>query len=269
MAPGIFEGSPVTVHVDGDVTCAAGWAHADVTFGSSAVRTGWVILQYVDGEWRWTVDDYWHQFGEPEELCTRLPDALRAPVGCAEPSASAVARSSCVAPTGGPRTLAEAVAAGWEGVCVPGEFCGIANPIMLSKDGIITESERWGEAHIDVVGDKDRGDLDGDGTDEVAVELDCTTGSGVAAGRLAGAYAVFADKPAGLTILGVVTAQKQEADVMPTLFESIELKRGSLTANERWYRPSDATCCPSGTATTIWTLDPTGRLTAGAANVTN
>ncbi len=53
-----------------------------------------------------------------------------------------------------------------------------------------------------------------------------------------------------------------------TLLTKVELTRGRVVAYETWYRPSDATCCPSGTAVTVWTLQG-GRLSPGAPRITS
>lgn len=272
LASGIFEGSQVTVRVrDDKVTCATGWALAQVTYayGDASGRDGWIVLRYVDDQWQWTVDDYWRQFGETEQLCARLPDALRSSVGCAPPSPSIVPADTCGdGSPGGPGTLAEALAADWVGVCVPGDFCAITDPVRLAATAMPATSQQWGEAYVSAVGDDNRGDVDGDGRDEVALELDCHNGGGTAAGRLARAYAIFAGGPGGrLSLLGMITAQKQEPDQMPTLFSSIKLAHGTVTVQESWYRPSDMTCCPTGKATTVWTLSD-GELRAGAPDVT-
>jgi hypothetical protein len=34
----------------------------------------------------------------------------------------------------------------------------------------------------------------------------------------------------------------------------IEIQPGQITVKEGWYGPSDATCCPTGQATTVWTF---------------
>ncbi|GIF69973.1 hypothetical protein Ais01nite_80080 [Asanoa ishikariensis] len=264
LAPVIFEGSSVTVRVDGAVTCAPGWAHADVSFDNG--RAGWVVLRYVDGTWQWTVDDYWRQFGEDDELCTRLPDELRAVRGCA---AATSAPPTEGVPDCGRQGVDAAIAADWDGVCVPGEFCGVDGLVRLSQGGAVTNSGRWGEAHIDVFsGEEVRGDVDGDGTDEVAVLLDCTTGSGLAAGRIARAYVVYVGGVDELRVLGVINGQQQEDGVLPTLFDKLELRPGTAVAHEVWFRQSDMTCCPTGEATTIWTLNAEGKLTPGEPEVT-
>jgi hypothetical protein len=88
------------------------------------------------------------------------------------------------------------------------------------------ESTKYRQAHVSADDDKRiRGDVDCDGRDEAAVYLYCHTGSGVAAGRIAVAYAVFSQMNDTLTLIGVVTAQKQEPDMMPTTFASITLEQ--------------------------------------------
>jgi hypothetical protein len=266
MAPTVFEGSSVTVTVTGDVTCTSGWAYADVVYdyAGGVARAGWVVLQYADDRWQWVVDDYWKQFGD--ELCSRVPDAIAAKVGCAAPS-TVPSGSPCTG--AGPRTIDEGVATGWDGICVPGDFCAVPGTIRIPKDGTVVESTKYREAHISASDDdRIRGDVDGDGRDEAAIYLYCHTGSGVAAGRIAVAYAIVSQRNDQLTVPGVVTAQKQDPDLMPTSFKSLTLERGKITAVEQWYRSPDPTCCPSGTATTVWTVGPDGKLTPGAPDVT-
>ncbi|MEV0154062.1 hypothetical protein AB0H57_10025 [Micromonospora sp. NPDC050686] len=272
LAPHIFEGSDVMVRVrDGRVSCASGWAYANVTYvypdrtvSAEAGRRGWLVLRRVDDEWQWTVDDYWQQFGDSGALCARLPDRLRANVAC--PSPSAATEASCDSSTLDRRSVTEAAAAGWVGACIPGDFCEIDGMVRLTGPETVTESQGWGEVHI-MVGHTVRGDINGDRAEEAAVMLDCNNGGGTAAGQLAFAYVVFDGSDRGLEVLGVVTPRKQEDGVHPTLFQQVTLRPGRVTVRELWYRSSDATCCPSGTATTVWRLS-NGSLSPGMPNVT-
>ncbi|MET9252590.1 hypothetical protein [Streptomyces sp. NPDC003717] len=163
--------------------------------------------------------------------------------------------------------------ADWDHARVPGDFCHIAGSVGLDADSydVTGESSLWGTVHVnrtpqEVV----YGDVTGDGRDEAALRVGCDNGGGTAAGDIAFGAVVLTSDRGRLRALGTVTPQ-YEPDSGPhaALIGDLTLARGKVTAEEDWYRTSDATCCPTGVAVTVWSLSAGGTLTAGPPRVTS
>lgn len=69
-----------------------------------------------------------------------------------------------------------------------------------------------------------------------------------------------------LTALGSLVAKRQPPAQLPTTLVIKEWRTDTLTVEELWYRPGDATCCPSGVAEVTWTWRD-GVPTPGPAHV--
>ncbi|MFJ7298210.1 hypothetical protein [Streptomyces collinus] len=140
----------------------------------------------------------------------------------------------------------------WPNVPIPGDFCDIPGLIHFKgKQEATASSHTWGTVHIyrsDVV----YGDIDGDRRDEAAVHIGCDNGGGTAAGQIAYGAVVFRNVQGQLIALGTVKPQKEPPAVHCTLLAKIVLTASKVTAHEKWYRPTDSNCCPTGTATTVW-----------------
>lgn len=129
-------------------------------------------------------------------------------------------------------------------------------------------SRTWGRVHLFRFKPVVYGDLEGDRRSEAGVNVLCDNGGGTAAGDLAFALVVFEGVHGRLIAIGTVTPQKNPPDVHPTWFRKVKLTRGRVIVHEAWFRPSDSTCCPTGTAVTVWTLE-NGHLTAGPPRITS
>jgi hypothetical protein len=264
LGPAIFEGSAISVDVIGDeVVCQNGWAfaRAKASFDDSA----YIILERRDGEWRWMADTYWQQLGEPDEACTRVPPMIAAAMGCAAsfptPSASPCESSPNRSPP------VDLLSADWSGACVPGDFCGIDHSVQLVDGEGVGETSKYGTGYITLTDEVVEADLDGDGLPDVALEVWCTNGSGTAAGQLGHGYVVFTAARGDTDPVGTVSPRMTPPDVHVSLISRIEISTGRILVHELWYRDSDPTCCPSGTATTTWEYVE-GELSPGAPNVT-
>jgi hypothetical protein len=95
------------------------------------------------------------------------------------------------------------------------------------------------------------GDVDGDGSDEAALYVDCNNGGGTADGVLAYAQVVFTVGPRGPAVLGVVRPRVQPRNGAATLVQ-VALRRGRVVAHEAFYAGGESICCPSARATTVW-----------------
>jgi hypothetical protein len=156
----------------------------------------------------------------------------------------------------------------WARVPVPGDFCGVPGLVTFKQDEATAASNRWGPVHLFRSMPVVYGDLDGDGHSEAAVNVECDNGGGTADGQLAFAFVIFEGVRGRLIPIGTVTPQKNPPDQHVTLLTKVQLTRGRVIAYETWYRASDGTCCPTGTAVTIWTLQDS-HLTPGPPRVTS
>ncbi|MCP2241692.1 hypothetical protein [Lentzea aerocolonigenes] len=164
--------------------------------------------------------------------------------------------SSVVRPTLGPASDIKAV--DWRNSKLPAGFCDVQELVQFRDAEGTGSSGRWGQVHLFAAYDPKRvvyGDIDGDGNDEAAVDVGCDNGGGTASGQLAFGYAVVTVRNGSLEVVGEVssTTMRDDSPHVPLLSEP-RFDKGSITVKESWYRPSDATCCPSGEARTTWRL---------------
>jgi hypothetical protein len=192
----------------------------------------------------------------------RIDSAPRSSVQPAAPTADPAADHPVLGPA-----PADIRAVNWAATPLPGEFCDV--PEVLPFTGETVTSPTNGDVVLHV--DPSRvsyGDLDRDGHDEAAVPVYCGNGGGMASGQIAFGYVVAQVAGGSLRAVGTVTAQQQLADASHvTLLDGLRFKEPGLVVEETFYRASDATCCPSGTALTAWTYRD-GRLTPGAPAIT-
>lgn len=155
----------------------------------------------------------------------------------------------------------------WANVSIPGDFCSVPGVVRLREGGAEASSDVWGTVQVDSHEETEYGDINGDSQEEAVVHVSCDNGGGTASGRLASAAVVLTRTRGRLTVLGTVTPQKNPQQAGPTRLHA-QAKPGRVVSLEFWYRPADATCCPSGKATTIWRLRG-GELVPGAPHITS
>lgn len=156
----------------------------------------------------------------------------------------------------------------WGEVAIPGSVCGAATAIRLNHKKAVVQSRRFpGYRHIHVDTAWNGvvyGDLDGNGADEAAFQVDCNNGGGTADGVLAYAAVVFTGAHGRLRVVGVITPRQRylRGTRYPPIVGIVKLRPGRVVSPEAWYGPHDtAVCCPSGRARTIWSYSG-GRLRA-------
>ncbi|WP_241839431.1 hypothetical protein [Streptomyces sp. Root1295] len=110
------------------------------------------------------------------------------------------------------------------------------------------------------------GDFEGDSRVEAAVYVGCDDDGITQNTQIAAGYVVFGRAGKNLVVLGSITAQQESQAAYPTALVRPEFARGRITVHEKWYRFSDAHCCPTGNATTVWTREG-HRLAPGAPRV--
>jgi hypothetical protein len=154
-------------------------------------------------------------------------------------------------------------AVAWANVTLPGAACGASQPIALDEGtGSVTPiPRRWASDHfygkraVTVNTDPNAvvyGDLEGNGTDDAALWVNCNNGGGTADGALLYDWVVFSGSSGRLSVVGVITPRVQPAGQLPTVLQ-VAIKPGKVVARESFYGRYDPTCCSSGRATTTWT----------------
>jgi hypothetical protein len=142
----------------------------------------------------------------------------------------------------------------WDEAPLPSGFCGVPTVTRFSSGFAATTSATWGGVTVAVL-QVTYGNLLGDDAEEAALDVYCDNGGGTASSTLEYGIAVYAGRGGELVSLGILTAQKQDADQMATLLSVKEWRDRSMVVTENYYRTSDSTCCPSGIAETTWTWE--------------
>jgi hypothetical protein len=189
--------------------------------------------------------------------------------------AGATTGSGAVDPAGKAAATLNLHRVNWRDITLPGAACDGASSIRLHDgEGLLSPiPSKW-------VGDdfRDRhgvtvdaslpiyGDLFGSGADVAAIDVSCNNGGGTADSALLYSLVIFRARGGHLSVVGVIKPLVQPPEVLPTLI-GISIHRGSITANEAFYGPEDATCCSTGRATTRWVYSG-GTLRAGTPVIT-
>jgi len=140
----------------------------------------------------------------------------------------------------------------WGDVTIPGQLCKVSGPIRLHNGRAFVRHSGFGMA-LDVFElAVTRGSL-GHGLQVAALQIWCDNTGGTADGQLAEGIMVF-DSPGGHAhLLGTLTAAHKTSMVhIPYIVVNRIETTGHVAVTEYFYTPADATCCPSGRATTLW-----------------
>lgn len=186
------------------------------------------------------------------------------PAGSASPSASRTARPEAVPVVVGPapEDLREV---NWAEIPTPGEFCGVPELLRFgSGNEVRATSTTWGTVRVYRNKQFEYGDTDGDRRDEAVVYVGCRDTVTMNA-QITSGYVVYAGVGDDLVVLGSITPRRKNG-AYPTQLTSAEFAPGRITVHEKWFRPNDPHCCPSGDATTVW-LREGDRLTPGTTRV--
>jgi hypothetical protein len=180
-------------------------------------------------------------------------------------SATAQAVTPAATPSGPPLYLHSV---SWPDASIPGQFCGVPATVRLNGGTTTASSSRWGHVELDEYPPVIYGNLGSSVGEIAAVNVWCTIGVPTADAQRADSYIIFTGAGGKLTAIGAITPQEQPAGVHVSLIRRIAISPGTITVHESWYRQNDATCCPSGKATTVWTY-ANGKLTPGAPDITS
>jgi hypothetical protein len=157
----------------------------------------------------------------------------------------------------------------WTNVTVPAEVCpGLSQPVMLTATSGLGAA--YGSATIpapvghqfgtpdDLIeeGGVFYGPLEPVGN-VAALYVWCSNTGGTADGQIQNSLVVYSWVSGQLSVLATLTPQQlgDGGSHVPYFDESaggITISTGSITTKELFYGGQDATCCPSGRATTVW-----------------
>jgi WD40 repeat protein len=139
----------------------------------------------------------------------------------------------------------------WSSVTVPGGLCSAAGTIQLHQGQATVTTSRYGKLNVNAVGKPNYGNIGGAAGQVAGLSVWCVMG-GTAAGQVAQGDVIFTSSGGQLRILGVITAPPGAGNVHIPYISSIKITTGAITADELYYKVTDADCCPSGRSVTIW-----------------
>lgn len=157
----------------------------------------------------------------------------------------------------------------WKSITVPGAVCHATQPIRLQQGAATIPTppgvqagtpevtvREWALAHGDLYGRED---------DVAAVNVWCANTSGTADGEIENSWVLFRADKSQPQLVATLTPQRPSASgnhvaYFDTTPGGIRIQPGTITAKEVWYGPEDSTCCPTGRATTAWSLNDSGTL---------
>jgi len=156
----------------------------------------------------------------------------------------------------------------WQGVTLPAQVCGGSNrPVKLNHGLATIPNPIDGTATVFTNGSPTYGTLTGTGVTAVAaLNVSCNIG-GTAAGDLWDGYVLYTGQGGTLRSIGIITPRAAAKNEHVSYVEKIQISHGQITAYEDFYNPSDADCCPSGRATSVWVYRD-GQLLRQATTVT-
>lgn len=200
--------------------------------------------------------------------CSGTRSAAREPTATAQAtlpqSPAASATEPATTPSGPPLDLRSV---GWSSASIPGQFCYVPATVKLKGGHGTGSSSRWGHVQFYAGSRIAYGNLGKNVGEIAAMQVMCMNDVPTAAGQLVDSYIIFTGAGGKLTAIGVLTPQEQPSGVHISLVNGITISPGAITVKEDWYRPNDATCCPTGRATTVWTY-ANGKFTPGAPDIT-
>ena len=141
----------------------------------------------------------------------------------------------------------------WGDVTIPGQLCKVSGPIKLHHGRAFVRHSGFGMALDVLMLHVSRGSL-GHGLQVAALQVWCDNTGGTADGQLAEGIMVF-DSPGGKAhLLGTLTPQHKTSAMVHIPYIAVNRieTTSHVAVTEYFYHPANATCCPSGRATTLW-----------------
>ena len=140
----------------------------------------------------------------------------------------------------------------WGNVTIPGHLCKVNGQIHLHNGNATVRHSGFGFP-LDVLTTTVRHGYLAHGLPVTALQIWCIA-DGTADGELAEGIMVF-DSPGGKAhLLGTLTPQHKTSAMVhiPSIVVNRIETTGHVAVTEFFYTPANATCCPSGRATTLW-----------------
>jgi len=141
----------------------------------------------------------------------------------------------------------------WGNVTIPGQLCKVNGQIHLHNGNATVRHSGFGMA-LDVLTTTVTHGYLAHGLPVTALQVWCDNTGGTADGQLAEGIFVF-DSPGGHAhLLGTLTPQLKGNPMLHIPFIAVNHieTTGHVAVTEFFYTPANATCCPSGRATTLW-----------------
>jgi len=141
----------------------------------------------------------------------------------------------------------------WGDVTIPGQLCEVKGQIQL-HDGHATVRHSGYGVPLDVLTTTVTHGYLAHGLPVTALQIWCDTQGGTAAGQIAEGIMVFASPGGRAHLLGTLTPQYNPSSAAHIPYIAIAHidRAGHVAVSEFFYTASNADCCPSGRATTIW-----------------
>jgi hypothetical protein len=141
----------------------------------------------------------------------------------------------------------------WGNVTIPGQLCKVNGQIHLHNGHATVRHSGFGMA-LDVLTTTVTHGYLAHGLPVTALQIWCDNTGGTADGQLAEGIMVF-DSPGGKAhLLGTLTPQHKTSAMVHIPYIAVNRieTTGHVAVTEYFYNPANATCCPSGRATTLW-----------------
>jgi hypothetical protein len=141
----------------------------------------------------------------------------------------------------------------WGNVTIPGQLCKVSGQIRLHNGHATVRHSGFGVALDVLTTTVTHGNLER-GLPVTALQVWCDNTDGTADGQLAEGIMVF-DSPAGHAhLLGTLTPQHKTSPAVHIPFISVNHINtgGHVAVTEFFYNGTNATCCPTGRAATVW-----------------
>jgi hypothetical protein len=171
---------------------------------------------------------------------------------------SSLAAAAALTATGGYAQAASAQtvsahSVNWGNVTIPGQLCKVNGQIHLHNGQATVRHSGFGMA-LDVLTTTVTHGYLAHGLPVTALQIWCDNTGGTADGQLAEGIMVF-DSPGGHAhLLGTLTPQHKTSAMVHIPFIAVNRieTTGHVAVTEFFYNLANATCCPSGRATTLW-----------------
>jgi hypothetical protein len=153
-----------------------------------------------------------------------------------------------------PARTADAHRVNWGDVTIPGQLCKVSGQIQLHNGQARLSHSGLGPLDV-LLTFVTHGNL-APGLPVTALQIWCDNQGGTAAGQLAEGIFVYSSPGGHPQFLGLLTPQfrPKGAPHIPFLAVAHIDTQGHIATTEFFYNPSNADCCPSGRATTVWKL---------------